>query len=142
MSIPQCRVDALIAFRKPSTKKDMRSFLGAMSYYRRFIPGFGQLSAVLTPSVSLRAPHQVDWTVGMEDAFGKIKDLLADHVVLCVPRQDDEMVLYTDASGDGIGACVSMQYVMVRSSPSHSSVVSSALLSVITLLRNLKVLLS
>ncbi len=77
-----------------------------MSYYRRFIPGFGQFSAVLTPSVSLRSPHQVDWTVGMKDAFGKIKDILANHVVLCVPRQDDEMVLYTDASGDGIGACL------------------------------------
>ncbi len=84
----------------------MRSFLGAMSYYRKFIAGFGQLSSALTPSVSLRATYQVDWTVGMDDAFGKLKELLADHVVLCVPRPDEDLVLYTDASGDGIGACL------------------------------------
>ncbi len=105
LSIPQCRVDSLLAFRKPVNKKDMRSFLGAMSYYRKFMPGFGQLSSALTPSVSLHAPYQVDWTVGMDDTFGKLKELL-DHVVLCVPRPDEDLVLYTDASGDGIGACL------------------------------------
>ncbi len=73
LSIPQCRVDSLVNFRKPITKRDMRSFLGAMSYYRRFIPGFGQFSSSLTPSVSLRAPLQVEWTSGMDDAFSKLK---------------------------------------------------------------------
>ncbi len=109
LSIPQCRVDSLVNFRKPIAKRDMRSFLGAMSYYRRFIPGFGQFSSSLTPSVSLRAPLQVEWTSGMDDAFSKLKLLLADHVVLCVPRREDEMVIYTDASSDGIGACLHNQ---------------------------------
>ncbi len=42
----------------------------------------------------------------MDDTFSKLKLLLADRVVLCVPRWEDEMVIYTDASGDGIGACL------------------------------------
>jgi len=106
VSIPQCRVESLTSFRLPITKKDLRSFLGAMGYYRRFIPGFGSLSALLTPSVSLRAPHRVVWTSEMEEAVSKIKQMLCNHVVLCIPRKEDVYTLYTDASGDGIGACL------------------------------------
>ncbi len=106
LSIPKCRVDSLLAFKHPVTKKDMRSFLGAMSYYRKFIPGFGQHSALLTPSVSLRAPYRVAWTEDMEHAFGELRRLLADSVVLCVPSDHEDLVMYTDASGIGIGACL------------------------------------
>ncbi len=106
VSIPECRVKALREFVKPRTKKDMRAFLGAMSYYRRFIKGFGSLSSCLTPAISLRAPRQVEWTRGMNSAYSELRSLLCDHVMLCVPSVDDELRLYTDASGDGIGACL------------------------------------
>ncbi len=44
VSIPECRVQALSAFVKPHTKRDMSAFLGAMSCYRKFVKGFGSLS--------------------------------------------------------------------------------------------------
>ncbi len=106
VSIPECRVQALSAFVKPRTKRDMRAFLGSMSYYRRFIKGFGSLSSHLTPAVSLRAPRQVEWTRRMESAYGELKQSLCDHVMLCIPSSSDDLRLYTDASGDGIGACL------------------------------------
>ncbi len=74
-------------------------------YYRRFIKGFGSLSSCLTPAVSLRAPHQVEWTRRMDSAYSELRSLLCDHVMLCVPSVNDELRLYTDASRDGIGAC-------------------------------------
>ncbi len=106
MSIPECRVQTLSAFVKPRTKRDMCAFLGAMSYYRRFIKGFGSLSSHLTPAVSLRAHRQVEWTRRMESAYGELKQSLCDHVMLCVPSSSDDLRLYTDASGNGIEACL------------------------------------
>ncbi len=73
VSIPECRVKALREFVTPRTKKDMRAFLGAMSYYRRFIKGFGRLSSCLTPAVSLRAPRQVEWTRRMNSAYSELR---------------------------------------------------------------------
>ncbi len=106
MSIPESRVKALQEFVRPRTKRDMRAFLGAMSYYRRFIKGFGNLSSRLTPATSLRAPHLVTWTGEMDSAFRELQSLLCGHVMLYTPSPDDELKLYTDASGDGIGACL------------------------------------
>ncbi len=106
VSIPEARVNAVKNFVKPRTKRDMRAFLGAMSYYRRFIKGFGSLSSHLTPSVSLRAPQLVEWTRGMIRAYGELVDSLSSHVLLCIPTNNDEYILYTDVSGDGIGGCL------------------------------------
>ncbi len=135
LSIPQCRVDSLMAFRKPNTKKEMRSFLGAMSYYRRFIPGFDNLSAYLTPSVSLRTSNQVEWTADMEHSFSELRRLLSDHVVLCVPRQSDDLVLYTDASGEALEP-VFTSFVMVPNSRLPSIADSSVIQKKITQSRN------
>ena len=38
--IPEVRVKALKEFRKPVTKKELKSYLGMLGYYRRFVPGF------------------------------------------------------------------------------------------------------
>ncbi len=78
----------------------------AQSYYRCFIKGFGSLSSHLTPATSLRAPHLVAWTGDMDAAFGELRQILCDHVMLYTPSLDDDLKLYTDASGDGIGACL------------------------------------
>ena len=37
MSIPSKRVEALANYTKPTTKRGLRSFLGAISFYRRYV---------------------------------------------------------------------------------------------------------
>ena len=37
MSIPQHRVQALASHTKPSTKKGLKSFIGAIGFYRRYV---------------------------------------------------------------------------------------------------------
>ncbi len=106
LGIPDARVIAMREYEKPVTKKQMRACLGTFSYYREFIPGFADYSTLLSPSTSLTAPHKVNWTVEMDAAFGKLKHLLSNAVVLFVPQRDDDLVIYTDASGGGIGGCL------------------------------------
>ncbi len=68
--------------------------------------GFANLSAKLMPGTSLSAPHRVEWTEERERAFCGLCVSLCKRVVLYVPLLTDELCLYTDASGMGIGECL------------------------------------
>ncbi len=106
LAVPEVRIKAMAEFELPRTKKLLRSFLGSMSYYRQFIDGYARLSSMLSPAVALKAPQGVVWMEGMTAAFRELKLSLCNHVVLTIPGPEDEFVLYTDASGDGIGGCL------------------------------------
>ena len=106
LAVPEHRIASLATYKRPTTKKTLRSFLGCMSYYRRFIPKYSDMSAVLTPSTSVSAPRSVVWTPDMDRAFQKLKVSLCDHVSLIIPSISDSYSLHTDASGFGVGACL------------------------------------
>ena len=106
LAVPEHRIAALAAYKRPITKKTLRSFLGCMSYYRRFIPKYADMSALLTPSTSVSAPKSVVCTTEMDGAFQRLKVSLCDHVSLIIPSVSDQYTLHTDASGCGVGACL------------------------------------
>ena len=95
-------------FLLPKTKKQLRSFLGAASYYRRFIKGFANYSSLSTPATSEFAPSVVGWSEERLEAFQHLKVCLCDVCVLTIPSQEDVFVLHTDASGVGIGATLNV----------------------------------
>ena len=41
-------VQAIVDHPRPESKKQVRSFLGLVRYYRKFIPNFSEQAAVLT----------------------------------------------------------------------------------------------
>ena len=108
VSIPQLRVKALREYKRPMTKKDLKSYLGMLGYYRRFIPGFSSIALPLTEATSLKSPNQIRWTQSMESAFNTLRDTLCDHTQLTIPSPEDCFLLATDASGKGIGAVLSV----------------------------------
>jgi len=52
------KTQAVVDWRTPKTVKDIRSFLGLGSYYRRFIPNFAELSAPITDLTKQRKFQQ------------------------------------------------------------------------------------
>ncbi len=104
VAVPEAKVKAMAEYGRPVTKKQLRSFLGSVGYYRSFVDGFSKLSSVLTQATSLASPHRINWTQGMDEAFWKLRVSLCSRVV--VPVCSDSFVLYTDASGRGIGTCL------------------------------------
>ena len=103
MSVPEIRIVALREYLQPQTKKQLKSFLGMLGYYRRFIPGFSSIAQPLTGATKLKAPYQLVWTDDMSKAFVALKDSLCRHTVLTIPSPDNTFTLSTDASGVGIG---------------------------------------
>ena len=74
---PECsKQQAVYAFPTPKTKKQVRTFLGLTGYYRKFIPGYSKIAAVLTDLTWKAAPNRVDWTAQCEQAFRALKDAL------------------------------------------------------------------
>ena len=101
------KVAAIQKFPTPASVKELRSFLGLASYYRRFIPGF---SKVASPLFALtHKGREFAWSQECEDVFKKMKSLLSTAPLLVFPDFSKEFVLETDASGLGLGAILSQQ---------------------------------
>ena len=78
IAVPGQRAVAMAEFKRPITRKDLRSFLGSVGYYRRFVPDFTKYSTVLTLANSINAPNTIQWMLEKLDAFSKLRQSLCD----------------------------------------------------------------
>jgi hypothetical protein len=88
----------------PTTKKQLRSFLGLVGYYRAFVPNFAALAVPLTDLTSKGSPNQLLWGESQQKAFVALKRYVCNPPVLRLPDLRKPFVLQTDASCEGIGA--------------------------------------
>ena len=97
------KVTAIKAFPVPLDVKSLRSFLGLLSYYRRFIPSFSIIANPLFALTRKDVPFQ--WTTECQESFDNLKDILSSATILAFPDFKEDFLLETDASGAGIGGC-------------------------------------
>ena len=57
----------------PTTKNQVRAFLGLIGNYRRFIPDYATLATPLTDLTRKSASSKVEWTVHCDRAFQELK---------------------------------------------------------------------
>jgi len=89
----------------PRTKKQVRSFLGFCSYYRKFVKNF---SLIAKPLFSLTENTcKFEWTELCGKAFEELKKRLISSPILSFPKEEGQFILDTDASNHGIGAVLS-----------------------------------
>ena len=108
LAVPSHRATAMESFLLPKTRTQLRSFLGSMSYYRRFIANYASYSALLSPATSKSAPSVVVWDDARLKAFTTLKGMLCTVCALTIPSSEDCFSLNTDASGLGIGATLNV----------------------------------
>ena len=108
VAVPSDRVTTMSKFVRPTTKKGLCSFLGTISYYRKFIRKIAEYTALLTPATTKTAPSNIQWDDGMVSAFYHLCSVLSNACMLTVPTSQDEFVLQTDASVLGVGAVLSV----------------------------------
>ena len=98
------KVEAIRTLLAPKTVKEVRSFMGMCSYYRRLIPNF---SKIAEPLITLTKKYaKFKWIDECETAFKYLKDSLTVVPLLAYPDPNKPYVLYTDASDTCIGACL------------------------------------
>ena len=124
------KVDKVRDWPTPENAKEVHSFVGLASYYRRFIPNFAKIAAplhaVIAPIATKRkgsklaatdyAQHRKEqasnntpftWSEECQQAFQTLKDALTSAPVLGYPDYTKPFILETDASLQGLGAVLS-----------------------------------
>lgn len=96
------KVAAVSHFKQPQSVRDLRSFLGLCSYFRRFVPKFAELAAPL--SYLLRKNVPFNWTPECEASFSQLKFLLTSGPILRHFDPSASTEVHTDASSIGVGA--------------------------------------
>ena len=101
----QEKIDAVVNAPRPENVQQVRSFLGLVNYYHKFLPN---LATTLNPlNQLLEQGKQWNWTTECEEAFIKVKELIASDMVLTHYDPGRPLRLACDASPVGIGAVLS-----------------------------------
>lgn len=100
----QDKVEAINQMKSPKDKSEVRTFLGMIQYYSRFIPDLGRRQAPL--SALTRKGVVWNWGPRQEEAFQDLKDALVGEVTLHHIDWDAPIIVETDGSRLGLGACM------------------------------------
>ena len=95
-------MEAISKLPPPINVAEVRSFLGLVGYYRRFMKIFSDKAAPL--NVLLRKDQAWKWTPECQNAFETLKGEIASRPVSAYPDFSKPFRLNTDASNLGLGA--------------------------------------
>ena len=99
------KVKAVHKAPAPEDVSQLKSFLGLVNYYGKFLP---DLSTVLAPLYKLlQKDTRWSWGEAQQKAFEKVKSLLTSDRLLVHYDPDHELVLACDASPYGVGVVLS-----------------------------------
>lgn len=97
-------IKAIKEIRSPQSLKEIRSILGMLNFYRKFISGYAAKLEPVTRLLKKDSQHQ--WNSDAETALRKILEELTKKPILIFPDFTKEFILQTDASRHGLGAAI------------------------------------
>ena len=108
ISVDPKKVEVVVEWDVPTyvNVTEVRSFLGMVGYYRRFMEGFSRITQPLTNLTKKNVKFV--WGDDCEQSFQELKRRLTSAPILTIPSGDEGFMVYTDASRKGLG-CVLMQ---------------------------------
>ncbi|TYK03729.1 DNA/RNA polymerases superfamily protein [Cucumis melo var. makuwa] len=106
VSVDPQKVEAIVNWERPTSATEVRSFLGLVGYYRRFIEDFSRLALPLTTLTRKNA--KFEWSNKCEQSFQELKKRLVTAPILALPATGKDYVIYCDALRQ-ILSCVLMQ---------------------------------
>ena len=99
------KVKAITGAPKPTKVSELKSFLGLVNYYAKFLPN---LATILAPLYKLLGNTQSwQWKKEQQSAFKKVKELLTAPNLLAHYDDTKPLILACNASPYGVGAVLS-----------------------------------
>lgn len=105
LQVARKTTEAITAVRYPTTVSQMRSFLGLYSKYRRFVPGFAKLVALLNQRLKEGKPLHFELDEEERKAVNELESGLTSPTELDLPGSAGQLTVDSDAS-DGQLGCV------------------------------------
>jgi hypothetical protein len=100
-------VQAIQEWPAPRNVTEVRSFMGLVGYYRRFIARFSRIAHAITSLQSKEKKFQ--WTERCESSFQQLKQLLTSAPILKIADPSKDYVVCTDACKEGLGGDLSQE---------------------------------
>ena len=106
VSVDPETVEVVMSWERPKSVFEIRSFLGLVGYYRRFIKDFSRLAAPMTRLTQKEVKFELNGLC--EEVFQELKRRLTSTPILIVPEKGQRYIVYYDDFKDELG-CVLMQ---------------------------------
>jgi hypothetical protein len=98
------KVDAILKLEHPTTRKQLRTFIGMVNYYRDMWLARSEVLAPLTAMTSAKVKWS--WTPIHANCFEVMKKKIARETLLTYPDFSKPFEIHTDASKVQLGACI------------------------------------
>uniref|UniRef100_A0A2N9HPC3 Reverse transcriptase n=1 Tax=Fagus sylvatica TaxID=28930 RepID=A0A2N9HPC3_FAGSY len=111
IDVDPAKASAIATMKAPTSHKELKSFLGRLSYIRRFIPGLAAVTAVFTPLMKKGVPFI--WSTACQQAFEKIQQIMTklphELPTVCAPVPGRPLRLYLASNSEAIGGLVAQE---------------------------------
>ncbi|XP_062538458.1 uncharacterized protein K02A2.6-like [Armigeres subalbatus] len=98
------KVEAIVKMPPPKDVTTLRSFLGEVNFYARFVPEMHQLRLLL--DALLKKDAKFVWNSECQKSFRRFKEVLQSDLLLTHYDPSLDIIVAADASQSGIGACL------------------------------------
>jgi hypothetical protein len=100
------KIDAILHMDCPCNATELCMLIGCVNYYRNMWPSCAHILKPLTNQSGLKKRAPIKWTDDMQQAFDKMRLLMAADALATYPNHNKRFDIYTDASDFQLGACI------------------------------------
>jgi hypothetical protein len=100
------KIDAILHMDRSHNATELRMFIGCVNYYHDMWPSCAHILKPLTDQSGLKKRAPIKWTDEMQQAFDKMRLLMAADALAAYTDHNKRFNVYTDASDFQLGACI------------------------------------
>jgi hypothetical protein len=100
IKIHPSKVKAIVDWERPTTGREVRSFMGTANWPRKLVKDIAIIGAPLDRH---RMAHKVEWNDELERSFNGVKKAIVEAVTAVTEREGATVLEGTDASIEGLG---------------------------------------
>ena len=104
IDVDPSKVQAITTIKPPATLIQLKSFLGKLSYIRRFILGLATLTVAFASL--LKKGKLFCWDSRYQQAFLQLQQLMTKLPTVCAPILGKPLKLYLATNNEAIGALI------------------------------------